>query len=63
MSVCKAYRVGPMGTNGDSRPRPLEVILISEQDLNLLLSRKRKLASFAPNIVSQELFPTRALEL
>ncbi len=36
-----------MGTNGDSRPRPLEVILISEQDLNLLLSRKRKLASFA----------------
>ncbi len=49
-SVCNAYRVGPMGTNGDSRPRPLKVILSSEQDLKLLLSRKRKLASFAPNI-------------
>ncbi len=29
VSVCKAYRVGPMGTNGDSRPRPLNVILSS----------------------------------
>ncbi len=50
VSVCKAYRVGPVGTNGDSRPRPLKVILISEQDLTLLLSCKRKLVSFAPNI-------------
>ncbi len=38
VSVCKAYRVGPMGTNDDSRPRPLKVILSSEQDLKLLLS-------------------------
>ncbi len=29
VSVCKAYRVGPMGTNGDSLPRPLKVILSS----------------------------------
>ncbi len=33
VSVCKAYRVGPMGTDGDSRPRPLKVILSSKQDL------------------------------
>ncbi len=29
VSVCMAYRVGPMGTNGDSLPRPLKVILSS----------------------------------
>ncbi len=50
VSVCKAYRVGPVGTNGDIRSRPLKVILSGEQDLKLLLSRKRKLVSFAPNI-------------
>ncbi len=50
VSVFKAYRVGPMGTNGYCRPRPLKVILSGEQDLKLLLSRKRKLVSFAPNI-------------
>ncbi len=50
VSECKANRVGPMGTNGDNRHRPLKVILSSDQDLKLLLSRKRKLASFAPNI-------------
>ncbi len=50
VSVCKAYRVGPVGTNGDSRPCPLKVILSSEQDLKLLLSRKRKFVSFAPDI-------------
>ncbi len=50
VSVCKACRVGPVGTNGDNRPRPLKVILSSEQDLKLLLSRKRKLVSSAPNI-------------
>ncbi len=63
VSVCKAYRVGPVGTNGDNRPRALKVILSSEQDLKLLLSRKRKLVSFAPNIFSQELLTTRALEV
>ncbi len=51
VSVCKIYRVGPVGNNGDNRPRPLKVILSSEQDLKLLLSRKRKLVCFAPNIV------------
>ncbi len=45
VSVCKACPVGAMGTNEDSRPRPLKVILSSEQDLELLLSLKRKLAS------------------
>ncbi len=50
VSVCKAYRVDPMGTNGDSSPRPLNVILSSEHDLRFLLSRKRNLASFVPNI-------------
>ncbi len=50
LPVLKAYHVGPMGTNGDSRHRLLKVILSSEQDLKLLLSRKRKLVSFAPNI-------------
>ncbi len=50
VSVCKAYRVGPVVTNGGNRPRPLKVILSSEHDLKLLLSRKRKLVSFAPNI-------------
>ncbi len=50
VSVCKAYRVSSVGTNGGSRPRPLKVILSSEQDLKLLLSRKRKLVSFAPSI-------------
>ncbi len=45
MSVCKAYPVGAMVTNEDNRPRPLKVILSSEQDLDLLLSRKKKLAS------------------
>ncbi len=50
VSVCNAYRVGPMGTNGDSHPRPLKVILSSEHDLKLLLSRKSKLVPFAPNI-------------
>ncbi len=63
VSVCKAYRAGPMGTNDDSRPRPLKVILSSEQDLELLLSHKRKLASFGPNIFSQKIFPTIALEV
>ncbi len=50
VSVCKAYRVGPVSTNCGNRPRPLKVILSSEQDLKLLLSRKRKLVSFASNI-------------
>ncbi len=50
VSVYNAYRVGPMGTNGDSPPRLLKVILSSEQDLKLLLSRKGKLVSFAPNL-------------
>ncbi len=50
VSVCKAYRVGPVGANGDNRPLPLKVILSSEQDLQSILSRKRKLASLAPNI-------------
>ncbi len=64
MSMCKACRVGPACTNGDNRPRPLKLILSSEQDLKLLLSRKRKLVSFAPNMFfSQELFSTRALEV
>ncbi len=64
VSVCKAYRVGPVGTNGGNRPRPLKVILSSEQVLKLILSRKRKLVSFAPNIFfSQELLTTRALEV
>ncbi len=49
MSSC-AWPVWPISTNNDSRPRALGVILSSEQVLNLLLSRKRKLASFAPNI-------------
>ncbi len=49
VSVCKAYRVGPVGTNGDNRPRPLKVILSSDQDLKVLRSRKRKLISFAPD--------------
>ncbi len=30
VSMCKAYRVGPMGKNGDRRPRPLKVILSRE---------------------------------
>ncbi len=42
VSVCKAYRVGPVGTHGGNRPHPLKVILSSEQDLKLLFSRKRK---------------------
>ncbi len=29
--VCKTYRVGPMGTNGDSRPRPLKVIRVANR--------------------------------
>ncbi len=40
VSVCKAYRVGPVGTNGDNHSSPLKVILSSEQDLKLLLSRR-----------------------
>ncbi len=52
-----------MGTNGDSRPGPLKVILSSEHDPKLLLGRTRKLACFAPHFFSQELFPTRALEV
>ncbi len=63
VSVCKSYQVGPVGTNGCNRPRLLKVILSSEQDLKLLLSRKRKLVSFEPNIFSQELLTTRALEV
>ncbi len=43
-----------MGINDYSCPRPLQVILSSEQDLELLLSHKRKLASFAPNIFFTE---------
>ncbi len=35
VSVCKAYRVGAMGTNNRSRARLLKVILSSELDLEL----------------------------
>ncbi len=41
LPVCKAYRVGPVGTYGDNRPRPLKVILSSEQDLKLLLPQEK----------------------
>ncbi len=50
VSVCKAYRVGAMGTNNRSRARLLKVILSSEKDLELLLSHRKKLASFAPSV-------------
>ncbi len=33
VSVCKAYRVGPVDTNGGNRSRPLKVILSNEEDL------------------------------
>ncbi len=63
LSVCRASCVGAMGTNNDSRPRPLKVILSSEQDLELSLSRKRKLASLGLTFFSQKIFPTIALEV
>ncbi len=51
MAVCYANRVGAVGTNDYSRPRLLKVILNSELDLKLLLSRKEKLASVAPSVL------------
>ncbi len=60
MSVWKAYRTGAMGTNDDSRPSQVKAILSREQDLELLLSRKRKLASFAPNIFFTEIIPCQS---
>ncbi len=57
MPVCKAYRVGAMGTNEDSRPRPLS----SEQDLELLLSRNWHLLPLT--FFSPKLFPTIVLEV
>ncbi len=47
VSVCRAYRVGAMGTNNRSRARLLKVILSSELDLELLPSHRKNLASFA----------------
>ncbi len=53
-----------MGTNDDSRPRPLKEILSCELDIEILLSRKRKVASFVPYIFFAEIvFPTRTLEV
>ncbi len=49
VTVCYAYRVGSVGANDYSRPHLLKVILNSELDLKLLLSRKEKLASVAPS--------------
>ncbi len=64
VSVCKAYSVGAMGTNNRSRARLLKVILSNELDLELLLSHRKKLASFAPSVFfSSKLFPIRALEV
>ncbi len=57
VSVCKAYRVGAMGTNNRSRARLLKVILSSELDLELLLSHRNKLASFAPSFFSIKIIP------
>ncbi len=51
MAVCYADRVVAVGTNGYSRPRLLKVILKSELDLKLLLSRMEKLASVAPSVL------------
>ncbi len=48
VSVCKAYRVGA---------RLLKVILSSELDLELLLSHRKKLASFAPSVFFIEIIP------
>ncbi len=57
VSVCKACRFGAMDTDDDSHPSPLKVVLSSEQDFELLLSRRKKLASFAPNIFFTEIIP------
>ncbi len=53
-SVCNTYRVGAMGTNDDSRPHPLKVMLSRE------LSRKRKMASVASNFFFTEITPYRS---
>ncbi len=55
--VCKAYRVRSIGTTDDSRPRPLKVILSSKLDLEFLLGRKKKLASFVPLVFFTEIIP------
>ncbi len=46
VSVCKAYRVGAMGTDDDSRPRPLKVTLKCELDIEVLLRHKKKIGIF-----------------
>ncbi len=60
LSACKAYHVGAIGTSDDSRPRPLKVIMSSELDLELLLSRKKKLAPVASNVFFTEIIPCQS---
>ncbi len=62
VSVCKAYRVGAMGTDDNSRSHPLKVTLKCELDIESLLRRKKKIGIFCAFFFTEIIFSVRALE-